>query len=926
MAVNNITNVATQQQTEEEKLRKQNTQLPYVQATNQTQPVTLTPNAGQTQPQQQQVPLNQMAQQVPQVPQNQALQTATQVSTQQATQPSAMQQLINQKATDLMQNPTMGFDQQAYKQGQLSSYDLQNAQMYEALRQKNAGIANSGIWQSESLQNQVDALRNRGELERKIDYENRDFNIESAINAMTQGLKAEGQSQSTIDNAVKNLVATYSAQTPERTALIGAQSAQNLQASEQDFKAQQAELDRRAAIALQSGDIAGQKEIEALKADLTLKQLTAQQNWQGAQNELDRRAQIALQAGDIAGQKEIEALKADLTLKQLTAQQNWQGVQNELNRRNELALQSNDINAVRNNLLTQINADKEAQASGQQFTAEQNAMNRLLETSLKTMDIDSARSLVELKGKIDSGMLLQEQDWQGAQNELNRLHDLAVQQGDIKGQKEIEAIRGEIAAAAQKSQQDWQTAERVSSQIYNTSERIDQNSADLAMKKYELDNQKSMQMQDFYNNLDLRAADFRYEDALLQASSDLEEAKAKNDYVRTEALTKLQSALESGRQDDAQLAAKELAELEANTQKYLQSENAALQLKMQTQGFTQEEKMQWLQSQYDEVKANGDVQRQKDIIKFQTGEKLAEMAAQNGYDTAMETLKGDINTALQNNDFVHAEALQEARLKLEVEKLAQDKFFQQASLDLQSRGVNMQEVEQQYAQIQSLVDQNILPESALMEFATSTLQKNGVDTSSYQMVDKQKAAEQALQQEYELQKKQFMQTHPEYMQPNYIIAGQELTMKQLKELNPSYTDDYIRSNFQATEPKVQPDVAAAMNEYINSALYGEETTAQKEAKKTAGYLVNNAANTANVGDSLNITEATKTTSGSTLPVGIYDVISNASSKKDLWRKRTDNVIIAKNRETGQEYEIRTDKGGESKTTGSKLLDPLGIFG
>ena len=870
MAVNNITNVATQAETEAEKLRKQNTQLPYTQATNQTQPVTLTPNAGQAQPLQQ-VQLQPMAQQVPQ---NQALNTATQVSTQQATQPSAMQQLINQKATDLMNNPTQGFDQNAYKQGQLSSYDLQNAQMYEALRQKNAGIANSGIWQSESLQNQVDSLRKRGELERKIDYENRDFNIESAINAMTQGLKAEGQSQSTIDNAVKNLVSTYEAQNPERTALIGAQSAKELQHSEQTYGALQADL----------------------------------------------------------------------------------------NRKNELALQSNDINAVRNNLLIQIEADKQAQASGQVFTAEQNAMNRLLETSLKTMDIDSARALVELKGKIDSGMMLQEQDWTSAENELGRLHDLAVQQGDIKGQKEIEALRGEIDMAKQKTQQDWQTAERVSSQIYNTNERIDQNSADLAMKKFELDGQKSMQMQDYYNKLDMQSKEFNQEQTMAKVTADLQEAQSKNDYVRTEALTKLQSALQAGLQDDAQAATKELAEIEANTQKYLQSENAALQLKMQTQEFSQQEKMAYLQSQLEEAKANGDVGRQKEIIKFQTGEKLAEMAVQNGYDAAMETLKGDINTALQNNDFVHADALQESRLKLEVEKMAQDKFFQQASLDLQTRGVDMQEVNNQYAQIQSLVDQNILPESALMEFATSTLSKNGVDTSSYQMVDKQKAAEQALQQEYELQKKQFTITHPEmcgdsvmtfkdpqnvrpFIQeivndPNSNISEQFVTnllsgvfqfsVDQLESYGLSNDQISTLFNLNNTGTRLSSNGQKAMNEFINSTLYGEETTAQKEAKANAGFLSASDIPMAESGQKFNITDSTtiKDAYGNaiSLPSGKYYTESKTNTYGNSLTGKTSVTnlyLYDENGNTVAKLKQNTKKGDAGWKT---MADPvLGIF-
>lgn len=65
-----------------------------------------------------------------------------------------------------------------------------------------------------------------------------------------------------------------------------------------------------------------------------------------------------------------------------------------------------------------------------------------------------------------------------------------------------------------------------------------------------------------------------------------------------------------------------------------------------------------------------------------------------------------------------------------------------------------------------------------------------------------------------------------------------------------------------------------MNEYINSALYGEETTAQKEAKANAGYLNASDLGIAEEGNKFNITEET-TFNGEKIPPGRYTVVLEA---------------------------------------------------
>jgi hypothetical protein len=600
----------------------------------------------------------------------------------------------------------------------------------------------------------------------------------------------------------------------------------------------------------------------------------------------------------------------------MASEQNWTGIQNQLNRDIQTSLQANDINAARNNLLTQLEYDKQAQESGQQFTAEQNTLNRTLEATLKTMDINSARELTELKGKIDSGMLTKEQDWKTVQNSLDRAAAEALQSGDIKGQLQIAQLKGEIEKQAQTAQQTWQTAERTASQAYNTTERISTQDYESAEKYLDRQAETSKQMQEYYNNLNLQSNEFNQEKTMADITAQLEEARANNDYQRTSALTRLQSSLQAGLQDDAQAAAKELAQMEVDNQRYMQDKSAALQLNMQTQGFNQEEKMAYLGSQLEDAKANNDVDRQKTILQYQANIDMDARANQYGYDAALQSLKGDIDTALQNNDFVHAEALQRARLDQEASIAAQDHLLDKARVDLESKQVDMQQVEQQFNQISDLVAQGILDPSAEYEFITRTLSQHGVDTSGYDMVNAEEAAKKALNHEFEMQKQQFMQTHPEVMQTSWEDgAGKVWTLKDLQSLGAGYTEQWANQNMKNVGSQMTPEGQKALNEFINSAVYGELSEADKKAKETAGYLKAEDIPAAQSGDKFVIDANTQLPSidgqdmGS-IPPGKYSVVTEDNSTgSKFWGTLKDIKTYYLVDENGKKYPFKQDTSG-----------------
>jgi hypothetical protein len=783
-------------------------------------------------------------------------------------------QATSQQTQELLKDPTQGQNYQQNINTRLAQQDRERAQAVETARQGLAGMSGSSLNQNALVDIALKGAEQRSDLQTQLESEAAQAKQDAIYKALAEGRATSGTELGAYESNINAL-----------SKAIGA-----------------TDIERQAAA--------------------TAKESATTRNWQAEQNELDRQAQVALQSGDIQGQKEIEQLKSKLTLDQMASEQNWQGIQNQLNRDAQIALQSNDINAVRNNLLTQLDYDKQAQASGQQFTAEQNALNRTLETTLKSLDINSAKELTELKGKIDSGMLTKEQDWKTVQNSLDRAAAEALQSGDIKGQLQIAQLKGEIEKQAQAAQQTWQTAERVASQAYNTTERLSTQDYESAEKYLDRQAETSKQMQDYYNNLNLQSNEFSQEKTMADINSQLEEARANNDYQRTSALTRLQSSLQSGLQDDAQEAAKELAQMEENNQRYMQDKQAALQLNMQTQGFNQEERMAYIDAQLQTAKDVNDVNLQKQIMQYQSMLDFDARSQEAGNEQAMLRLKSELDTALQNNDFVHAEALQKARLDKEAEQAALDRYIDQARVDLESKQVDMQQIDQDYQRVAELVATGKLDPAAQYEFVTKTLQAHGVDTSGYDLVNAEEAAKKALNHEFEMQKQQFMQTHPEYTtQTVWNINGKNVTFDDIVKQNgmqdlPEQSMERYKQSIINTygQPKtitgeLSPEGQKALNEFINSAIYGELSEADKKAKETAGYLKAEDLSVAAKGDKFAFDEPVSY-NGQTIPPGKYTVDKDQQTTgSKFWGTQRDVETYYLVGEDGTNYRIGETKSG-----------------
>ena len=348
---------------------------------------------------------------------------------------------------------------------------------------------------------------------------------------------------------------------------------------------------------------------------------------------------------------------------------------------------------------------------------------------------------------------------------------------------------------------------------------------------------------------------------------------------------------EQGFQTGMQYLKQELAlalqKNDINNARYIQEQEAMLQLKMQTNDMQQGEKMAYLNAQLAEAKANNDVGRQQEIIKFQSGQEMQRIIQQQGWEAGQQYIRQEHELAMQQNDFVRAEALQKNEFEFQRSEAALDRAIEQMRVDLQEKGMNMEQLEQQYAMIQTQIDDGTLDPKAGYDFLLNSLKQSGVDTSTYNYTDALTQEKMAMQAEYDMMRSQYLATHPEYLDK----ATGQLT----------------------------PEGHAAFNTFANKTFYGELTAEEKAAKAVAGYLDHTDLPSAAAGDKFNIAQD-YTYKGVKIPAGQYTVDQDhTTTGSTFWGTKQEvsrTYLIDQN--TGKRLLISTDKGNKEGNIISNL--------
>lgn len=419
----------------------------------------------------------------------------------------------------------------------------------------------------------------------------------------------------------------------------------------------------------------------------------------------------------------------------------------------------------------------------------------------------------------DIAMLMANQDWQGAQNKMAQDFQMAMQSNDINA---VSANIDKQIAFDKWRQENGQefTAEQnaMNRALEMSLKTMDvQGQSDLMNLKAKLDMNQLVAAKDF--DAVQAALDRAQQSAMLdktgaqqkelvklQAEVDKAKQEAQNKFADSQRIaTQSWQTGEAVRGEDAAKAAqyfdwqqKNLAQAnDLEGQKALATLKNSFDLNIKTQDMAHDEKMLYLKNQYDEAMAQNDLQRQKSILNFTYTQDIAKMALEQGYETAKITMQGDIQKALQQGDFAHAEAMQQALFAQQTKENAADRSIDQARVALEAKGLNMQQVEADYAKLESQVQAGLLNPSVLTDFVNKTLSTSGVVLTPPDPLAAQKEADKefaGLQQEY-------ARTHPGAIGP---------------------------------DGKMTPEALKDFNEFVNKTMYGEGTTGSEEATTQKG--------------------------------------------------------------------------------------------
>lgn len=315
------------------------------------------------------------------------------------------------------------------------------------------------------------------------------------------------------------------------------------------------------------------------------------------------------------------------------------------------------------------------------------------------------------------------------QSDLDRTFQLDYLAADTDAQKALTEFKGKI-----------DTEQLILSRDY-----------DVILEKLRNANAQALQQGDIAGQMQIQTMiqDFQGK----QAQADRDEARY---------LQMAQQSWQTGenvRQEDLQKSL-EYAKIKANEaaqdkdiaaqDRWRKAEND-LQLTMQTRGMDFEQKMAYLNDELANATADKDVNRQKDIIGYQSLVRMNEMATEYSYDAALQMQQGEIQAALNAGEYAHAEAMQQAQFTWQANENYQDRLIQMKSQALTEAGMNMDWIETQVA------NGNIDPQQAL-DYLNTQMTASGI-TFTTPDPDSVNAA---IDAQFNSMQYQFLQTNPEY--------------------------------------------------------------------------------------------------------------------------------------------------------------------
>lgn len=593
-------------------------------------------------------------------------------------------------------------------------------------------------------------------------------------------------------------------------------------------RAQQAQALRQ-----QVGDIGGSGEVQANLMKTLMAQAGPERS--ALENELN------MQQYNQQKENWQNALTAGLNQQQSTSNLQSQAIQNLLGVRSAYEGERAQNQAQQNTVdLAKLSQAQELERMGVQqgYNLENIKAGQQGAIELQKLGFDQQTQLMAQQQGYDLTKLKTAQDFTAAQQKIQDDLKLAMQKNDEIAVQNLTILQGKIASAAQAQAQ--KNAIELQNLGYNQDiqkmainqgydlQKMDKafgNDITKLVTASQLDTQSKstlMQLQDKIDTKQLLTK-LDFEGTQNDLERQLKLAMQKNDATNIENLTRLKSQLDMLAQDKqnqfidsqrvatqayntserlstqdfekaaqyydwAQRNAQQANDIQA--QKDIQTMQGNLQLKMQTNDMNHDEAMTYLKYQLDDAMANGNAERQKQILDYTYNQDLGRMNAELGNDLAKINYQGNIQQALQAGEFGHAEAMQTALLQSQAQQAELNRGIQRLEISMQQQGIDLNRQQSAWDNLKEGVASGSINPEALTEFLQGIGAQTGITIEPTDPL----AAYQEAQKQMTGLKQQFGMTHPEY------VAN-------------------------ASTGELTPEGAAAFNSFYNQSMFGEDENA-----------------------------------------------------------------------------------------------------
>jgi predicted fused transcriptional regulator/phosphomethylpyrimidine kinase len=672
--------------------------------------------------------------------QNTAMQPAT----------NNIQQQTQQMTQKMMTDPNFGYNPAAQKANALSNYDATRAQAGQAFRQQFGDIGGSGEVQANLLRAINEDVIGRSNLENEMDmtaYDTQKKNWTDAINA--------GLTQSSSDEAMKaqninNLLNVRNAYEGQRSQEQGQKNTLEQMATQQGYTKENLAQQQQNTVALQKLGFDQNAQQAATEFGYDLTKLKTAQDFTAIQQDIQNKLALAMQSNDSVNAQKLETLRGQITSAQQMQQQE-----------NAIKLQKLGFDQTTQTLAQQFGYDLTKLKTVNDFTAAQEDIKNKLAVSMQGTDIKAQQDLTTLKGKIDAAAQ------QAQQKNAIELMNLGYEQ-DVQ---KLATQQGYDLVKLDK------TFGNDITKLITATNLDTQSKSSLMELQDQLDSGKLLTQQNFtaiQNDLDrqltiaTQSNDIAAQERLTTLKGQIDSAAqaAQNEFsdsqrVATQAWQTGENISEQDFQkasmyyDWAQKRAEQTNDIEA--QKQIEQMRNNTQLTMQMNGMDQETRMAFLESQLAESAASGDFARQKSIMTLAYTQDLNKMATEQGYDVAKIAMQGQIETALQEGNFDHAEAMQNTLLTEQAKQASLNRGVQTLELMLQQKGIDLNAQNAEWDRLKAGVEAGTVNPDALRSFLQKTATTNGLKIEAPDPM----AVYKEVQQQMQAMKQEFGLTHPD---------------------------------------------------------------------------------------------------------------------------------------------------------------------